>query len=88
MNAEIIYVLGKWKDLEGYEEKYFIPYDGPYDNSSEDKQVLLDLKVVLGDEDLDIIELRSAGKITIDMSEVEEIIDMSEVKEKEEKDDG
>lgn len=85
MSAEIIYVLGKWKDLEGYEDKQFIPYNGPYENDSKDKQVLLDLKAVLGDEDLDIIELRPAGKITIDMSEVEKNIDMSEVKEKDSK---
>lgn len=83
MSAEIIYVLGKWKDLEGYKDKQFIPYDGEYDNSTEDKQILLDLKAVLGDEDLDIITLGPPQKMTIDMSEVKDIIDMSEVKEKE-----
>ena len=67
------YLLGTWKDIEGYEDKQFIPYSGEYENWSYNEQDLLDLKAVLGGENLDIIKLGPPQTMDIDMSEVKDI---------------
>ena len=67
------YLIGERKHIDGYVEKQFIPYNGPYDNWSYDKQELIDLKAVLGDENLEIIQLSLPQRMELDLSEVKSI---------------
>lgn len=67
------YLIGERKDIEGYDEKQFVPYNGAYDNWSYDKQELIDLKAVLGDENLEIIQLSHPQTMVLDLSGVKSI---------------
>lgn len=67
------YLIGEWKHIDGYEEKQFIPYQGPYDNWSHDEQELIDLKAVLGNDNLEIIKLGLPQTMELDLTKVKEI---------------
>ena len=67
------YLLGQWKQIDGYEDEQFIPYKGPYENWSYDEQELIDLKAVLGNGNLEIIKLGRSVRHNIDLSEIKEI---------------
>ena len=68
-----MYLLGEWKHIDGYKEKQFIPWQGKYENCSEDEQEMKDLLVVLGNENLEIIKLGSPQRMEIDLTDVKDI---------------
>lgn len=72
-----MYLLGQYKKIDGYEEEMFIPYEGLFcqcdQNCSECEQDLVDLKKIIGDDNLKIIKLGPPQTIDLDLTQVKDI---------------